>query len=164
MQLASNAYTAYSHRMTPFFKPFWKSGSIEQPVVSWIQIRSSSSFWGSYFCAICSKKERCANENRNFESSQSTKTNPNKRHQILLASQRPFCNSIKREKKKGKKTLKMVEKAQKTPEERPERPKQTIGFSDPPCIPLKTKWNRWNLWRRITGVLFNNRAARWHSG
>lgn len=44
--------SAYSHRMTPFFRPFWKSGPMELPVMSSIQILSSSSFWGSYFCAI----------------------------------------------------------------------------------------------------------------
>lgn len=38
--------------MTPFFSPFWKSSPMQWPVMSWIQIFSSSSFWGSYFCAI----------------------------------------------------------------------------------------------------------------
>lgn len=43
---------AYSHRMTPFFRPFWKSEPMGMPVTSSIQILSSSSFWRSYFCAI----------------------------------------------------------------------------------------------------------------
>lgn len=47
----------HSHRMTPLFRPFWKSGPIGEPVMSSIQILSSSSFWGSYFWAICSDRE-----------------------------------------------------------------------------------------------------------
>lgn len=49
--------SSYSHRMIPFFRPFWKSGPMDLPTVSSIQILSSSSFWGSYFCAICSGRE-----------------------------------------------------------------------------------------------------------
>lgn len=36
------------HRMTPSFRPFWKSGPIDRPVSPSIQPRSSASFWGSY--------------------------------------------------------------------------------------------------------------------
>lgn len=41
----------HSHRTTPSFNPSMKLSGSLRPVTSWIHILSSSSFWGSYFCA-----------------------------------------------------------------------------------------------------------------